>query len=224
MATLHTEYPQFFTATCLEWKRLLQPDKYKNLVVKSMRFLVDNNRVRIYGFVIITNHLHLIWQMKGGHRPQDVQRDFLKFTGQQIKQDLLLNHPEVLEHLRYRHATATTSFGNAMPCPWNCEEKMSWHRNWITFTIIPPAMVRVPTNHTCNYTSVLYCYITINSPFGQGCAACRKLITFRPLIFMKRVSITGASSPITKTEVAGRITISALFRSYVLLVQLPHKC
>ncbi|WP_226998831.1 transposase [Flavisolibacter tropicus] len=100
MATLLTEYPQFFTATCLEWKRLLQPDKYKNLVVKSMRFLVDNNRVRIYGFVIMNSHLHLIWQMKGGHRPQDVQRDFLKFTGQQIKQDLLLNHPEVLEHFK----------------------------------------------------------------------------------------------------------------------------
>ncbi|ANE53558.1 transposase [Flavisolibacter tropicus] len=100
MPDLITEYPQFFTVTCLGWKRLLQPDKYKTLVVESLRFLVVNNRVIVYGFVIMTNHLHLIWQMKGSHHPQDIQRDFLKFTGQQIKQDLLLHHPQVLEHFK----------------------------------------------------------------------------------------------------------------------------
>ena len=59
-----------------------------------------NNRIILYGFVILQNHLHLIWQMKAGHRPQDVQRDFLKFTDQKIKLDLLNNHPMVLAHLK----------------------------------------------------------------------------------------------------------------------------
>jgi hypothetical protein len=27
-----TESPQFFTATILEWKRLLKPDKYKDIL------------------------------------------------------------------------------------------------------------------------------------------------------------------------------------------------
>jgi REP element-mobilizing transposase RayT len=61
---------------------------------------VENKRVTIFSFVIMDNHLHVIWQMRAGHCPQNVQRDFLKFTGQQIKEDLLLYHPQVLEHFR----------------------------------------------------------------------------------------------------------------------------
>ena len=75
-----TEYPQFFTATNLEWKKLLAPDKYKDIIIKSLRFLVQDNRVIINAFVIMPNHLHLIWQMKNEYKPDAVQRDFLKFT------------------------------------------------------------------------------------------------------------------------------------------------
>ncbi len=49
----------FFTATILEWKHLLKPDKYKELIIQSLKFLVDNGRVQLYGFVIMPNHIHL---------------------------------------------------------------------------------------------------------------------------------------------------------------------
>jgi putative transposase len=38
----------------------------------------------LYGFVIMETHFHLIWQMKGDYERKDVQRDFLKYTGQRI--------------------------------------------------------------------------------------------------------------------------------------------
>ena len=82
-------FPQFFTATNLDWKHLLREDKYKDVVINSLRFLVQEKRVIIYSFVIMPNHLHLIWQILPGHKRKDVQRDFLKFTAQQIKFDLL---------------------------------------------------------------------------------------------------------------------------------------
>jgi len=95
-----TEYPQFFTATNLEWKKLLAPDKYKDIIIKSLCFLVQNNRVIINAFVIMPNHLHLIWQMKNEYKPDAVQRDFLKFTAQRIKADLLRSHPQVLAQFK----------------------------------------------------------------------------------------------------------------------------
>ena len=100
MSSIITEYPQFFTVTNLEWKRLLKPDKYKDIVVNSMKFLVKNKRTRIFSFVIMENHIHLIWQMLPGHKPESVQRDFLKYTAQQIKKDLQRNHPAVLSRFR----------------------------------------------------------------------------------------------------------------------------
>ena len=96
MAHIITEHPPFFTATILEWKKLLQLEKYKNIIISSMQFLVQDKRVIIYGFVIMNNHMHLIGQMQTGRNPEEVQRDFLKFTAQKIKADLQKNHPEVV--------------------------------------------------------------------------------------------------------------------------------
>jgi REP element-mobilizing transposase RayT len=100
MAPIITEYPQFFTATNLGWKKLLKPDKYKDIVISSLRFLVNDKRAKIFAFVIMENHIHLIWQMLPDNDPEAVQRDFLKYTAQRIKKDLQRNHPEVLAHFK----------------------------------------------------------------------------------------------------------------------------
>jgi putative transposase len=96
MSSFITGYPQFFTATNLEWKLILEPDKYKDIITSSMEFLVKDKRVVIYGFVIMHNHMHIIWQMKPGIKTDAVQRDFLKFTAQKIKKDMLHFHRKEL--------------------------------------------------------------------------------------------------------------------------------
>ncbi len=53
----------FYTATILEWKNLLKPDKYKDVITNSLRFIVEAKRAKIYGFVIMPNHLHLLWKI-----------------------------------------------------------------------------------------------------------------------------------------------------------------
>ncbi len=100
MQTIITEYPQFFTATCHEWKMLLKPQKYKEIIMNSLKYLCDNNRIIVNAFVILDNHLHLIWQMKAGIKPENVQRDFLKFTAQKMQKDLKLYNPEYLNEFR----------------------------------------------------------------------------------------------------------------------------
>lgn len=100
MSAIITEYPQFFTATNLEWKQLLKPDKYKDIVINSMRFLVKKKRVRIFSFIIMDNHIHLIWQMLPDYTADAVQRDFLKYTAQRIQKDLQKNHPAVLQSFK----------------------------------------------------------------------------------------------------------------------------
>ncbi len=90
-------YIQFFTATNLWWKKLLQPDKYKQIIIDSLKFLVEHERVKVYGFVIMPNHIHIVWKINENHKREDVQRDFLKYTAQIIKADLAENHPNVLK-------------------------------------------------------------------------------------------------------------------------------
>ncbi len=45
------------------------------------------------------NHIHIVWQMQAGIRRENVQRDFLKFTSQRIKDRLKLNEPDLLSQL-----------------------------------------------------------------------------------------------------------------------------
>jgi putative transposase len=77
-------YANFITITCLEWKHILAEDEVKKIIIDALEFLVINKRIRLYAFVVMDNHLHLIWQMLDDNKSEDVQRDFLKYTAQQI--------------------------------------------------------------------------------------------------------------------------------------------
>jgi hypothetical protein len=39
-------YPYFFTATILEWKHLLKPDKYKDIIIKSLLYLSEQKKLK----------------------------------------------------------------------------------------------------------------------------------------------------------------------------------
>lgn len=93
-------WPQFFTATILEWKRLLQHDIYKNELIKALQFLVTQKRIKIYAFVIMDNHMHMIWQPMPGQTLQSIQHSFLKHTAQQIKLHLQQNNPVLLQQFK----------------------------------------------------------------------------------------------------------------------------
>ena len=90
-------HPQYFTATILDWQHLLKPDKYKDIIIQSLKFFVKEKRIELNAFAIMSNHIHLIWQIQTGHKTENVQRDFLKYTSQTIIRDLELNHLEVLK-------------------------------------------------------------------------------------------------------------------------------
>ncbi len=53
-------YPDYFTATILEWKHLLKQDSYKDIIVSSLEFLVKENRIKVFGFAVMSNHIHVI--------------------------------------------------------------------------------------------------------------------------------------------------------------------
>jgi putative transposase len=54
----------------------------------------------IYGFVLMPNLIHLLGKLSEGIKASDLQRDFLKYTSQQIQFDLIKYHLQVLEYFR----------------------------------------------------------------------------------------------------------------------------
>jgi REP element-mobilizing transposase RayT len=95
-------HPEFITVTCLNWKPLLSEKVHKEIVIESLRFMVKEGRVIVSCFVIMQNHFHLIWQVMGDHKREDVQRDFLRFTSQQILKELRNIKSPVMNELLVR--------------------------------------------------------------------------------------------------------------------------
>ena len=93
-------FPQFFTATIYEWKHLLSNNQRKDTIIESLQFLVNDKRITLYAFVILNNHIHLIWQPLFGFSPSDVQASFMKYTAQQLKRSLAGSDTNTLAALK----------------------------------------------------------------------------------------------------------------------------
>ena len=54
----------------------LEPGKCKNGIIASLQAMVTKKRVEVNTIVIMSNHIHIIWQIKEGYERDIVQRDF----------------------------------------------------------------------------------------------------------------------------------------------------
>ena len=53
-------HPHFLTCTVINWITLFNDPETVQIILDSWRFLQDQNRLRLYGYVILENHLHFI--------------------------------------------------------------------------------------------------------------------------------------------------------------------
>jgi putative transposase len=77
----------FFTATILNWNHALINDERKDIIIDSLRFLVVDKRIKLYGFVIMPNHIHLLWQNIVENSMKwrsNTQGSLLKFTANKL--------------------------------------------------------------------------------------------------------------------------------------------
>ena len=84
----------FWTATINQWQNLLWENSYKDVITSSLEYLSNAGKIDVFAFVIMTNHLHLIWrtneltrQLSGGK--ETAQGSFLKYTAHEFRKMLV---------------------------------------------------------------------------------------------------------------------------------------
>ena len=78
----------FWTATINQWQHLLSPDRYKNIITDSLSYLSNAGKMDVFGFVIMPNHMHLIWRMLDLNGKETPQGSLLKFTAHEFRKML----------------------------------------------------------------------------------------------------------------------------------------
>jgi putative transposase len=92
--------PYFYTASIVDWVPLLQQEKFKLILVKSLEYLIKKEKIRIYGFVIMPNHIHFIWENLALNGKEMPHASFMKFTGHQFLEELKKSNNELLPRFK----------------------------------------------------------------------------------------------------------------------------
>jgi REP element-mobilizing transposase RayT len=86
---LHIEGHLFFvTATIVDWVRLLDKKLYRDIVLNSLKWLHTNDRMKLYAFVIMPNHLHFISKPANEFSIYQILQIFGSFTAHEFLKKL----------------------------------------------------------------------------------------------------------------------------------------
>lgn len=99
----------FWTATINKWQHLLKADEYKNIIVSSLNYLSDAGKVDVFVFVIMPNHLHLIWRIKNQNGKETTPGSFLKYTAHEFKK-MIVNSNGLINLSNYAVDTVNKSY------------------------------------------------------------------------------------------------------------------
>src|ERR1700761_1113235 len=87
------ERPYFVTFSVIRWIDVFTRREYKDILVESLKYCIENKGLQLYAWVIMSNHVHLIMGTNG--KPmQDILRDVKRHTSKKITKAISENMQE----------------------------------------------------------------------------------------------------------------------------------
>src|ERR1700761_4133048 len=82
------ERPYFVTFSVIRWIDVFTRREYKDILVDSFKYCIEKKGLRLYAWVIMSNHVHLIIGTNG--KPmQDILRDVKRHTSKRSPKQLV---------------------------------------------------------------------------------------------------------------------------------------
>jgi putative transposase len=83
----------FVTFTIVNWIDLFIRNEYKDIVINSIRFCQQYKDLEVYGWCMMTSHIHLIVGTKGNHL-SNIIRDLKRHSSEMLHQAISANSKE----------------------------------------------------------------------------------------------------------------------------------
>ncbi len=78
----------YLTFQIVDWVDIFTWQVYKDILIYSFKYCQANKGLELFGYVIMSNHIHLIARCKEGFRLSDTIRDFKKFTAKNMLENI----------------------------------------------------------------------------------------------------------------------------------------
>lgn len=83
----------FVTLTIVDWIDVFTRKGQKLMILNSLKYCQENKGLVIFGYCIMSSHIHMICKSDEGFQLSDILRDFKKFTSKKIIQ-IINDEPE----------------------------------------------------------------------------------------------------------------------------------
>jgi len=101
----------FTTSTVVGWIYIFTEPEYFEIIIDSLKYCQQHKGLRVAGYVIMPNHLHLICAGSKENRLSDIFRDFKHYTARDVLENLRANR-RLRELDIFRRAAKRESNGN----------------------------------------------------------------------------------------------------------------
>jgi REP element-mobilizing transposase RayT len=122
----------FWTDTVKDWHKIFKQEKYSILVIDVLFELVNSGHIKVYAFVIMPNHLHIVWELLKKNGKEMPHASFNKKTAHLIVKDLKANHPKVLPYFKVQETERQYRVWQNYPLAvlmdsqWKVEQKIDY--------------------------------------------------------------------------------------------------
>ena len=100
----------FYTVAIVDWIPLLETEKFKLIVLNSLIHLVQKKKLIVYGFVIMPNHIHIIWESTSQNGKEMPYASFAKFTGHEFLKELRQTDKALLSKFKTNRNSRSCQF------------------------------------------------------------------------------------------------------------------
>ena len=84
----------FLTFTVVQWIDIFTRQIYRDIIIESLKYSVENKGLNLFSYVIMSNHIHIIARAKKNFLLVNFVRDFKKFTSKKIISEIQNNPNE----------------------------------------------------------------------------------------------------------------------------------
>lgn len=80
----------FLTMTIIYWIDIFSRKEYRDIIVDSLNYCVNQKGLKLYSWIIMTNHVHLVGQVEFESGMSGFLRDFKKYTSKRITETIMI--------------------------------------------------------------------------------------------------------------------------------------
>ena len=155
----------FWTDTIHNWNHLLN-DCHKEIIINQLQWLVKKNLIQVYSFVIMPNHIHIIWKLLSKNGKEMPHASFNKWTSNNFLKSLREKNPSSLKDYTEETPERNHRFWQRDPLAvlMDSREKMEQKLNYIHLNPLAKNWKLVKTPEEYKWSSANF-YLTGHDEF-----------------------------------------------------------